>query len=213
MISNRKWRVVAVAIVVSIIVLTIYSKRDVHLWDADEVQAGVPASSLIESANDAKIDAAINREISKTKDGKVAEKETPPKAAVDKAEEILAADFDPAKEFVQIRALAPMTIFSKSYCPFSKRLKQLLHDNYSITPEPTIVELDKHKHGKELQAYLAKLTGRSTVPNVMVGTGSASRGGSDEFSLLHKEGKLAELLNIWGEKALSVKRVEKPSNI
>lgn len=212
MVSSRKWRVVALAVTVTVIVFLLYTNRDAADWPSSDISIQVPGSSLIELANDAKVDAAINREISKVKDGEVdTDKETLPKKSSTETE---IGDYDPATDFVQIRALAPMTIFSKTYCPYSKKLKQLLQNSYSITPEPTIVELDKHKHGKELQEYLGKLTGRTTVPNVLVGVGSVeSRGGSDDFEKFHESGKLANLLNAWGDKTLQVKRIEKPSNV
>lgn len=124
------------------------------------------------------------------------------------------ADFNPIKELHEIRKLSPMVIFSKTYCPFSKKLKVLLQGNYQITPQPTIVELDKHSHGSELQDYLFELTGRKTVPNVLVGSKSTeSRGGADDFIRLHEEGTLLDLLKEWGGKELDVKKAEAPSNL
>lgn len=201
MVSSRKWRVLVLAALLAGLVVLIYTRRDT----LPAVREPQQQLSLLETANNDKVDEAINLEISKEKDGTA-----PQKQLIEDA----SAPYDPAKEFLQIRSLAPMTVFSKSYCPYSKRLKKLLHDSYSITPEPTIVELDKHKHGQELQDYLGTLTGRSTVPNVLVGAGSVeSRGGADDFVELHKAGKLAEMLNLWGDKHLAVKRVETPSNM
>lgn len=125
----------------------------------------------------------------------------------------LDTSFDPAKVLIQIRSISPMVVFSKTYCPYSKRLKKLLHDNYQITPEPVIVEIDKHAHGKVLQEYLGDISGRSTVPNVLVGTSNESKGGCDDFLNLHESGKLENLLNQWGNKKLDVKRVQAPSNM
>lgn len=160
--------------------------------------------SLLESNNNDKVDAAINKAISKQDDKKLQ------KAEEQSDDEV----YDAAKEFLQIRAMGPMVVFSKLYCPFSKNLKQLLRDHYSITPEPIIVELDKHKHGAELQEYLKAVTERATVPNVLVGSKShVSRGGSDTFNELHREDALAEQLTVWGNKELSVKRIEVPSNL
>ena len=55
-------------------------------------------------------------------------------------------------------------IFSKSWCPYSKAAKELLTVKYHPVPPPFIVELDRHAHGDDLQAALAQLTGRKTVP-------------------------------------------------
>lgn len=121
--------------------------------------------------------------------------------------------FDPVQELLSIRAMAPMVVFSKTFCPYSKKLKKLLKENYQITPAPAFVELDKHKHGAELQKYLGEVTERKTVPNVLVGSSSISRGGGDDFVKMHEDGTLIDLLKTWGSKGLDVKRVEAPSNV
>lgn len=99
-----------------------------------------------------------------------------------------------------------MIIFSKSYCPHSKYAKDLLMGEYQINPRPMVVELDKHPHGPELQAYIGEVTGRRTVPNVhIMGT---SRGGGDEFRALHQSNNLVSTVESWaGNKALTVKRL------
>lgn len=123
------------------------------------------------------------------------------------------SDFDPAKELLAIRELLPVTIFSKTFCPYSKRAKKLLQDHYEITPQPAIVELDKHSHGAELQDYVGEISGRRTVPNLLVGTSLESRGGCDDIVKYHEEGRLAELLTSWGGKGLIVKKKEVPLNL
>lgn len=120
------------------------------------------------------------------------------------------AEFDPAKEFASIMAISPIVIFSKTYCGYSKALKNLLKSEYEITPAPTIVELDKHTNGKELQEYIGLKSGRKTVPNLFIN--GVSRGGSDDMKALHTEGKLLSSLNTWGEKNIKVNRVNAPSN-
>lgn len=204
MISLKKFRVLLLALLsVSVTFVLFYGRPVLELAPSDKAVSG---NTLIELANNAKQDAAINKEISKTKN------EGDTVADADKGEDL--GQFDAAKEFLEIRLVAPMVVFSKTYCPFSKKLKKLLHDNYSITPEPTFVELDKHKHGHALQEYVAKITERRTVPNVVLGKlTTASRGGADDFVRLHQEGKLADMLNEWGDKALSVVRIEAPSNV
>jgi glutaredoxin 3 len=67
-----------------------------------------------------------------------------------------------AKEIV---ASSPVVIFSKTYCPFCTRVKQLLAQlgaNYKA------VELDVESDGSDLQSALAEWTGQRTVPNVFV---------------------------------------------
>ncbi|KAG7806437.1 hypothetical protein KL921_004834 [Ogataea angusta] len=120
------------------------------------------------------------------------------------------AEFDAAKEFKEILSLSPVAIFSKSYCPYSKKLKDLLQTGYDITPQPTVVELDLHKHGKELQDYIASVSGRRTVPNLFVN--GVSRGGSDEMSALHADNRLLDELAAWGGSKIKVEKINRPSN-
>lgn len=211
MLQTRKLRIVVLAVLALVVITVIVAKKDSYKTNLVEAAPKKQGSTLFESANNAKEDAAINKEISKEKDSenspekdlKSEEKETKPKSD---------APFDPAQEFLQTRALAPMTVFSKTYCPFSKKLKKLLSENYIITPHPTIVELDKHEHGKEFQDYLAEITQRGTVPNVLVGPSHVSKGGWDDIVKLHEEGKLLDLLVAWGDMKITVKQVEVPLN-
>lgn len=171
------------------------------------------ASSLIDTNHDDKLDAAINDQISQLGSQADAQAGAQPPASEKNPVKDDADVFDPAAELVTIRALSPVVIFSKTTCPFSRRLKALLKDNYQITPQPAFVELDLHKHGAELQAYLAEVSGRRTVPNVLVGKLVESRGGSDDFAALHASRDLALLLIAWGEKLVDVTQVDAPSNV
>jgi hypothetical protein len=58
------------------------------------------------------------------------------------------------------------------------------------TPVPFVVELDKHPHGPLLQAHVRSVTGRGTVPNVIVN--GQSIGGGDEMKSLEAAGKIVE---------------------
>ncbi|KAI0484889.1 thioredoxin-like protein [Xylariaceae sp. FL0804] len=98
---------------------------------------------------------------------------------------------------------SPVVIFSKSYCPFSKRAKGVLLDKYTIDPTPYVVELDEHPLGKELQARLATMTGRKTVPNIMVN--GKSVGGGDEIAELDTRKTLIDKFKAMGGKQLSMK--------
>ncbi|KAF2209811.1 hypothetical protein CERZMDRAFT_46589 [Cercospora zeae-maydis SCOH1-5] len=99
----------------------------------------------------------------------------------------------------------PIIIFSKSYCPYSKKAKHILLDLYEITPKPYVVELDVHELGPGLQSHLGKSTGRRTVPNVLVN--GKSIGGGDDIEALHESGKLAETLkNMGGKRIVGVDR-------
>lgn len=109
-------------------------------------------------------------------------------------------EYDALSDIAQILKRSPIVIFSKSYCQYSHRAKDLLLKQYRITPSPFVVELDKHEHGEELQAALGKQTGRRTVPNIMIS--GKSLGGSDEIATLESEGKLVEKIQKMGGKRI-----------
>lgn len=91
-------------------------------------------------------------------------------------------------------------IFSKSYCPYSKKAKRILLEHYKITPAPFVVELDEHEIGPELQASLASSTGRRTVPNIMIN--GKSIGGGDDIQAMHEEGTLIDKVKSLGGKRI-----------
>ncbi len=96
-----------------------------------------------------------------------------------------------------------VVIFSKSYCPHSKRAKGILLEKYLIDPPPYVVELDEHPIGDKIQARLAEMTKRRTVPNVMIY--GVSIGGGDDIAALDKDKKLAEKLKSLGQNRIEVK--------
>ncbi|KAK1638392.1 glutaredoxin [Colletotrichum phormii] len=98
---------------------------------------------------------------------------------------------------------SPVIIFSKSYCPYSKKAKALLLEKYSIEPTPYVVELDKHPLGPQLQAFLGEKTGRKTVPNILVN--SVSIGGGDDIIELDDQKKLVPRIVDLGQKKVEMK--------
>ncbi|KAH8736881.1 thioredoxin-like protein [Ilyonectria robusta] len=115
-------------------------------------------------------------------------------------------------ELTSILAKAPVIIFSKSYCPFSKRAKGILLEKYSISPEPYVVELDKHPLMTALQDQLAKSTGRRTVPNIMIN--GVSIGGADDIVALDNDDKLvAKILERGNDKVQVSERFVKGGSI
>lgn len=163
-------------------------------------------ANLIDSKNDPQTDDKINQKISKDQDEAINGNKDTTKVKPDNGE------YDPISDLIKIRSLSPMTIFSKSYCPYSKKIKQLLLEKYDITPAPNVVELDRYEYGAELQSYLTENSGRRTVPNVLVGKSFESRGGCDEFEKLHKDNDLIKLLVEWGSGRLQVAKKNTPSN-
>lgn len=107
-------------------------------------------------------------------------------------------------EFNSILKKAPIIIFSKSYCPHSARAKGILLEKYLIDPKPYVVELDQHPLGAKLQAKLADLTGRKTVPNVLIN--GLTIGGGDDVAELDSSRKLVDKVrNLGGKRMLEVK--------
>ncbi|KAB8291109.1 hypothetical protein EYC80_009797 [Monilinia laxa] len=115
----------------------------------------------------------------------------------EKAQEVVKEkDSEETKEDSEVKAelnsilkKSPVIIFSKSYCPHSKRAKTILLEKYTINPPPFVVELDQHPIGAKLQARLAQLTGRKTVPNVLIN--GVSIGGGDDVAELDEKKTLA----------------------
>ncbi|KAF8347711.1 thioredoxin-like protein [Amanita rubescens] len=95
------------------------------------------------------------------------------------------------KEVKRLDTKYPIVVFSKTYCPYSKRAKNLLA-SYDIRPAPFIVEVDLRGDGSILKTILGRLTGRATFPNVIVH--GKSIGGSDDLAALHESGKLKKIL-------------------
>lgn len=52
-------------------------------------------------------------------------------------------------------------------CSYSRRAKGLL-ESFNLSPSPFVVELDQRSDGVAIQAILSRLTGRKTVPNVIL---------------------------------------------
>ncbi|KAL1597817.1 hypothetical protein SLS60_008304 [Paraconiothyrium brasiliense] len=92
---------------------------------------------------------------------------------------------------------SPIIIFSKTYCPHSRKAKHILLEKYDIDPAPYVVELDEHPIGLKLQEVLADTTGRRTVPNVMVI--GKSIGGGDQMQELDETDTMIETIKKLGE--------------
>jgi glutaredoxin len=69
-----------------------------------------------------------------------------------------------------------------------------------IDPKPYVVELDQHEIGADLQSLLAELTGRRTVPNVLVN--GVSIGGGDDVAELDVTKQLVSKINELGSKKI-----------
>ncbi|KAJ4301763.1 hypothetical protein N0V90_003857 [Kalmusia sp. IMI 367209] len=100
-------------------------------------------------------------------------------------------------ELNSILKKSPVIIFSKTYCPHSRKAKHILLEKYEIVPEPYVVELDEHQIGLKLQEVLADTTGRRTVPNVMVI--GKSIGGGDQMQELDETDTMIETIKKLGD--------------
>jgi len=97
----------------------------------------------------------------------------------------------PAQSIEQLVNTHEVMIFSKSYCPWCKRTKQLFEE---MGIEFHALELDQiGEIGKQIQTQLAEVTGQRTVPNVWIK--GKFIGGFDVTQRLKDEGQLLKLLN------------------
>ncbi|XP_075744499.1 uncharacterized protein LOC142803261 [Rhipicephalus microplus] len=87
----------------------------------------------------------------------------------------------------------PVVIFSKSYCPFCKKAKQIF-DGLGVSYEA--VELDSRKDGTDIQKVLTDMTGASTVPRVFVK--KECLGGASDLEDMNRNNKLKPLLKSHG---------------
>jgi glutaredoxin len=94
-------------------------------------------------------------------------------------------------------------IFSKSYCPYSKKAKRIF-SKYIIDPAPFIVELDQHPLGAQLQNALAVTTSRRTVPNILIN--GVSIGGGDDVADMDSSETLIEKVKDLGQKKIDIRR-------
>ncbi|MCJ1314263.1 hypothetical protein MMC25_007943 [Agyrium rufum] len=123
-----------------------------------------------------------------------------------KEEEKTEEEMDVDAELNAILKRSPIIIFSKSYCPHSRRAKNIFA-LYNIVPAPHIVELDQHHLGPQLQAALEKSTGRRTVPNVLIS--GKSIGGGDDVAALHDHRELLGKIKSMGGKRIMEAELKK----
>ncbi|CAI2357512.1 unnamed protein product [Caenorhabditis sp. 36 PRJEB53466] len=97
-------------------------------------------------------------------------------------------------------------VYSKTYCPWSKRLKAILA-NYEID-DMKIVELDRSNQTEEMQEILKKYSGRTTVPQLFIS--GKFVGGHDETKAIEEKGELRPMLE--KAHALFTNRVPVPDN-
>lgn len=80
-------------------------------------------------------------------------------------------------------------IFSKSRCPYCRKVKELFK---SLGVAFFALELDTLENGAEMQKAMAEKAGRSSVPQVFID--GQHIGGCDDTMAAHDSGKLQALL-------------------
>lgn len=81
----------------------------------------------------------------------------------------------------------PIVLYSKTYCPYCKRAKQLIA-KYSKGIK--VIEVDLEKNGREIQLALHRISGQYTFPNLFIR--GQSLGGFDSLSELDRRGQLTK---------------------
>ena len=105
---------------------------------------------------------------------------------------ISSADLSVSDHIEQLIRKYPVMVFSKSYCPYSKKAKDIL-SKYNLGENYHVLELDQlSSKTDQYQDELGKLTGARTVPRVFIN--GKCIGGGDDTSALDKKGDLQRLL-------------------
>ncbi|KAG0047348.1 hypothetical protein BGZ83_007572 [Gryganskiella cystojenkinii] len=93
------------------------------------------------------------------------------------------------KRVDELIASNDIVVFSKSYCPYCTKAKNLLT---LLEAKFIAIELDNDEQGAAIQAYLLELTDQRTVPNIFIS--QKHIGGCDSLFALNKSGELKTLL-------------------
>ncbi|KAG6857702.1 hypothetical protein H0H87_004118 [Tephrocybe sp. NHM501043] len=96
-----------------------------------------------------------------------------------------------AKMVQKLNKKYPVVVFSKSYCPYSRRAKKLL-ETYNIQPAPKVIEVDLRSDDDIIKTILGRLTQHHTFPNIIVR--GHTIGGSDDLQYLHAQRTLVNVL-------------------
>ncbi|KAI7901337.1 thioredoxin-like protein [Cokeromyces recurvatus] len=87
----------------------------------------------------------------------------------------------------------PIVMFSKTYCPYSKKAKRILNE-YNLKKQALdIVEVNLRDDDFQVKMVLKEISGIDTFPNIFLN--GDSLGGSDDLEILHESGQLKELLD------------------
>ncbi|KAK6261211.1 hypothetical protein QUC31_007027 [Theobroma cacao] len=98
----------------------------------------------------------------------------------------------------QIVSSNQVVVFSKTYCGYCNRVKQLFTQ---LGASYKTIELNQESDGDDMQAALLEWTGQRTVPNVFIG--GIHIGGCDSVVAKHQAGQLVNLLTNAGAVTVS----------
>ena len=82
-------------------------------------------------------------------------------------------------------------IFSKSYCPYCTKAKELF--STLNVPGTKVYELDNMDNGADIQKALLDITGQRTVPNIFIN--KKHLGGNDDAQAAYRSGKLQQMID------------------
>lgn len=164
----------------------------------DAKQINVPINNDI---NDISVQESSNNKEAAIKQDQMIEQQQQQQQEI---EPLNVSAIDIEKEYAEILNLGPIIMFSKTYCPYSHKLKNLLSDHFEFDPPIIFIELDRHQKGAELQEYIGRVTGRTTVPNLMIN--GESRGGFDDINKLFNSETLYDSLVKWCDNKLTVRK-------
>ena len=93
----------------------------------------------------------------------------------------------------KVRQSLGLTVFSKSYCPYSKKAKALLN---SLNATYTVYEVDTRPDARNLQSLLVRLTHHKTFPTILAK--DRLLGGNDDLQDLNSIHALPSILESVG---------------
>ena len=95
-----------------------------------------------------------------------------------------------SEDFVKKAIQSPVVVFSKTYCPYCTRVKDIFSE--AGVKDLYVIELDERDDCSDVQDILLRMTGARTVPRFFIGEKSV--GGSNEVAAMAKKGTLKDAL-------------------
>ncbi|XP_021755778.1 monothiol glutaredoxin-S6-like [Chenopodium quinoa] len=83
----------------------------------------------------------------------------------------------------------PVVIFSKTSCPVSHSMRQLIS---GFGANPTVYEIDQMPNGREIERVLQMMGRRPSVPSIFIGGNFV--GGPNDVITLQVQGRLVQML-------------------